>query len=1085
MPDDALQAAVTQIRSYGSVAVLGAGISAARFPLTAQLPPLLWHAIDSDPHVRSALASDLQRPGDTAKEVIGTDPSGLTAAWQMVEAQPEIRSEFQRAFARLDLDRDPTPAHFAVARLIRAGLIEFVISFNWDTLLERAYEQLYGAALLGYDAVLAKPHGDAARPEQEWVLPHESGSVPPPVLERMAAMQSERPRILLVVGYSGSDAAVVETLLRPAEGRWPVVRVGPDATAPGSITGSADDVLPALADRLGAPTGLVGWRWVNFSRGRDLRAALLGYRLGPQDVLSCPTLAGAQRVTERLASTGFAAIHGDSGAGKSITAFQAAYERSRDGWSVVELSQPGVASSEIVRTFAGLRGPILAVVDDAQALSAEVRRDFERATSSDHAVILAATEMTPGQEQVRLSAAEAVSTLASFCLHNRNIVEPLVSSVDDRVGPGLMQESFERRVGVASGADYPWQFMYVLSGGDRRIVDAIANLASEDDGDLLFGILAAAQLTSVDAGISTEALADHARTLGRDENWLATNLARLGGDRLLLERGGRLRTPHLRSAERGLLELCRTRSRPIWPQLIAFMRSRLLDDDEPLQGKLWLLRAVDQLDVLRYAHRNLILDEAVAEVLIRSCLAAPAGRERNIGAYLLWEVWWWRAMTARMAEEVASTLPGWLRETTSADVYGLAWLLGGLRSGFEELHGEVSTKVSPEAVAERLTDYGTADAGEDWGRLIGELAHARGIDSAEWGQKFEAAVDVDRIAAQVSEARPESSLRGPIELVHNLVWLAPRLAAAVVRATTPALARRLETDIAGASRDLVPWAFGVFSIVGEHGPESSDEPDIEAVRSAIQDLLAATDWPEAGAGIAKSELSHLDQLNLLTWSVHHLSPRAFDELASGVSLDDLDQVTAGHWGDFALIHELVLSLSHGANYEPARTWVLRHAKEIEHLPTTVIPIAPEVVVGMLTKGLAVRLDVQGGLRWDWCARALEALRRLSSAAAVEVARSSNEVITDGLELRQPNMTEGLVDFVAEMDAIDPGLLLTCIERLEPATARANWSARIAGSDEERSAALVLMRRAQNATSEMGRVAIDLLDRANAGEQIES
>jgi nucleoside-diphosphate-sugar epimerase len=55
--------------------------------------------------------------------------------------------------------------------------------------------------------------------------------------------------------------------------------------------------------------------------------------------------------------------------------------------------------------------------------------------------------------------------------------------------------------------------------------------------------------------------------------------------------------------------------------------------------------------------------------------------------------------------------------------------------------------------------------------------------------------------------------------------------------------------------------------------------------------------------------------------------------------------------------------------------------------TTVIPIAPEVVVGMLTKGLAVRLDVQGGLRWDWCARALEALRRLDRPCAAVMVTS--------------------------------------------------------------------------------------------------
>jgi len=50
-----LSAAAGQIRSYGSVAVLGAGLSATRFPMTLELQSLLWHAVDAVPIVRAQL----------------------------------------------------------------------------------------------------------------------------------------------------------------------------------------------------------------------------------------------------------------------------------------------------------------------------------------------------------------------------------------------------------------------------------------------------------------------------------------------------------------------------------------------------------------------------------------------------------------------------------------------------------------------------------------------------------------------------------------------------------------------------------------------------------------------------------------------------------------------------------------------------------------------------------------------------------------------------------------------------------------------------------------------------------------------
>lgn len=382
---DELSIAVGQVRSHGAVAVLGAGLSAARYPMTAQLRSVLWHALDHDSAARAALAAELGRADGPAKSLVGDDPAAIDAGWRTVERHPSVRDVFQRAFSRLDADREPSPGHYALARLIHAGLVEYVVSFNWDTALERAHEQLFGVSLAGRPDVLAKPHGDADDPGASWVLPHQAGVVPREVLGRIA---EQRPRVLLVVGYSGSDPAVVRELLGPARERWPVVHVSPNASGPEVIAGAADEVLPALADRLQAPVDNPGWRWVTFRRSRDLRAALLGYRLGPQDVAACPELPGSRQVAERLAQTRFSVLVGDSGSGKSITAFQAAALMNKAGWSAVELSQPGVATEETVRAFAGLPGPVLAVVDDAQALPPEVVHAFERAVADDHAVLI-------------------------------------------------------------------------------------------------------------------------------------------------------------------------------------------------------------------------------------------------------------------------------------------------------------------------------------------------------------------------------------------------------------------------------------------------------------------------------------------------------------------------------------------------------------------------------------------------------------------------------------------------------------------------------------------------------------------------
>jgi len=1057
--NDQLSAAAGQIRSYGAVTVLGAGLSAARFPMTTQLRSLLWHAIDAVPAARDGLAATLGIAG-TAKEMIGQDSDAVDSAWRLVERDPAVRTAFQRAFARLDADREPSAAHYALARLVHAGLVEYVVSFNWDTALERASEQLFGTSLTGRRDLLAKPHGDAAQPDVPWVLPHQEGVVPQDVIDHVAELSAERPRALLVVGYSGSDEVVVSQLLTPAAGRWPVIRVGPSATGDEAVTGTADDVVPALADALDAPIELPGWRWVTFTRFRDLSAALLGYRLGPQDVNACPELPVAKLVADRLRQARFAAMVGDSGSGKSITAFQVARRLNKEGWAVVELAQPGIASSGTIRTFEAVRGPVLAVVDDAQALSPDVVAQFERAASGDHAVLVVSTERPAGQERVTVSATRAVAALERHCLNREEEVTRLVAEIDDRVGHGAMREPLRRRLESAKSADYPWQFMYVLSGGERRIGAALDSLAADGDSALLFGILAAAQLLSLDAGASLDYLLRHARALGRDERWLRDGLATLVEHRLVVDRQARLRTPHLRIADRGLLVLCRTPQQPQSRELVTFLRSRLLDPAESLQGKLWALRAVDQSDPLRYGRPQMLLDEQTAEFLADACLVASPGRERSIAAYLLWEIGWWRALSTTLAERVAAALPGWILAVTSDDVFGLRWVLSGLRSQYPELHGAVSAQVAPEDVAERLADHGTPETGEDWGHLLTELAHAHGADSDTWGSRFQDMIDTDRLVAWVASAPPGASIRGNAELVHHLAWLAPRAAAAALTAITPTLSRRLEQDVAVASQDITPWAFSLFPVLN-----TQDEAFWQAnrahaaLRQSVLDLVRSTDWAAAGGSLARAALHETAQLDLLTFSLASFAPDALAAMLAAISLDHLDQISEGHWRDLAGIQHLVVSLAAGVDREPARSWVERHRYEIERLPTLVVPIAPRVAVELIERGGHVDLDPQDGLRWGWCAEALAALLREHRDAASAAVAASSAAITAGLTLRQANMTEDLAEFVTALDELDPGMLVRLLEAADVETARQHWPERLAGSAEEAAAADLLIRRA--------------------------
>src|SRR5581483_11363583 len=98
---------------------------------------------------------------------------------------------------------------------VHCGRAEMVISLNWDTLLEVSYQRLYGSSLPG--GCMHKPHGDAAHSEKSWVLPHEKGTIPDQLAAQLQSLATERPRVLLIVGYSERDEEVVNKIVRPLE----------------------------------------------------------------------------------------------------------------------------------------------------------------------------------------------------------------------------------------------------------------------------------------------------------------------------------------------------------------------------------------------------------------------------------------------------------------------------------------------------------------------------------------------------------------------------------------------------------------------------------------------------------------------------------------------------------------------------------------------------------------------------------------------------------------------------------------------------------------------------------------------------
>lgn len=186
---------------------------------------------------------------------------GELNANQLYEEHPERvwdriatkgRAEFQRLAAGLLKTKQPAEQHVILARLFQENLINHIISFNWDSLVEEAYSELYGQAIplistSGSSSAHAlwKMHGDVNDPDEPWVLPFEAGRLSDELLNEINSKVTGA----IIIGYNENEPVVRERLIEPLSGRGLVTRIGPNhpQNPPGSFSDNATDAMKKLS----------------------------------------------------------------------------------------------------------------------------------------------------------------------------------------------------------------------------------------------------------------------------------------------------------------------------------------------------------------------------------------------------------------------------------------------------------------------------------------------------------------------------------------------------------------------------------------------------------------------------------------------------------------------------------------------------------------------------------------------------------------------------------------------------------------------------------------------------------------------
>lgn len=986
--DTVLRSVADELRSWGGVAIIGSGLSFGRgLPLTRHLTALLWQAVESEPSVHSQVARHFKQEGSSAKEIIGDEPERVDFALRAVAENQAARLNYQRGFAKLNSERvrTPSPPHQIIAEWLHRGVLETVISLNWDTLLEVAYHERYGSSLRPGKPGYYKPHGDAAQPEGTWVFPHEGGKVSQEMIGNLRRLVGERPRVLIIIGYSESDRVIVEQVIKPLSDHWRVVRIGPSASGALSIAEPAESALQRLTGLVTPEPELPGWEYVTFDSQNGLGAALAGRRLGPADVTACPRLPEVQTILRQLSVAHRVVLSGGSGTGKSITVYQAAYDLNCQEWEIARLCFPLADADTLMNGLGSLRHRTVFLVDDAHALDLNTRRFLlERASDTRYVLEVYTDDQAATTGDVQIAHGRAVVTLAEAITRRREEVLPLIRQLDDRVGEGYLDESLEERVRQASESETPWQFAFVLTGGWRRAKDHLAVLHDMNEADRLLAAIAVGQVILLDQGVSMEWLSHFASSIGRDLAWVENSLKSIA-DRRLIVGPTALRCPHMRYCD-VILQLS-SKSKSQADRLISLARLALAWGSPPLRGIAWLLQHLRTTDIWPVRSADLV-DPRMSERFVGRCLSATSPQDRNDASILLDALRSWDKSIDSVLEANTDLLGRWIEEVSHPCAWGLGWLINDIWNESPTLAEGIIESVRPATLAAAFALITPAEAGA-WGWLISRL----GIGSKRWKQEFTESLNKRALGDLVAAMSP-ADIDQLNELEAGIDTLSSDLALSTLELAMVSMTHAINDSPIEAFNRLN----NVFWLVLGFPPEFlRSNPPTERQMGLARGLVSGIDPGRIAAAISQSPRRAWEDCAKLIEFVHEVDRNMAGEITSRIDVESLDRTAAGLWGDWPReLQILALALSSDQDGEPAKRWVTAHENDLDWLNAVVAVVAPDVVARRIRTGAQLDLEVSTEHRWNLAVEAVRKLRDVRDDTAQVVLEQNRSAIADGL-----------------------------------------------------------------------------------------
>lgn len=728
----------------------------------------------------------------------------------------------------------------------------------------------------------------------------------------------------------------------------------------------------AIGEFFYSPIDTSVWEKIDFSYQRSISHAIMGYRLTSADVEACPRFPQVEKIVKQLMLVDYLIVQGETGCGKSISVYQAAYDLYRQNWKIY-LYKP--AENQSVPLIPNNSEYSLYIIDDAQRLSDKVVDAITAQARPNIKILMAKTiSSTWHHDTILLTNRDAVKILYNDFLARKQEITPIVHQCDSHVGINFLDLPIERRLKGAKDAATPWQFNYTLRGGWQTMKEQYQTIYAHRNCGFLAAAIASFQIMQLDNNVNYCRLCDSLQHLDATLKWDDADLRYLVEQRIVLSMD-EVRIVHLESAAVIVAQFLQYASAERKKLLSSLIELSFLDKVVTPLGLVWLCNTVGRHSCFERIEEILVNEKMISSALEQLQNVETPQERANI-AFFMEKVFtmpcekdgYWYFINN---EELFLI---WFTHANSETAYAYSRLINTVYNTDKKFHQQFTRKIDWIQMIQCMLQEEQPDL-YAWSNLLNRTTFS--LHKREYrpiAEIFQRAIE------SITSTVTVSTISDFSDFLCSVIHLVPTHVHETIRTMLPLYQEYFKNNMSQAMY-LFDFNFLLYicgmNLLGEYKARK----DQRKTAAALVAVLPAIDLASA---ISNSLPRDWKQIHIIMSLVELYDLTKAKEIVSSIDLAKLTDIARNHWNQPEELRHICRALQIGDN-EIARQFVENNGSSIQHLYPFFVMIAPQLAIKKFNEGLPVEFASE--YRWAVHYYALYKLIKTDRSAAKTILSS--------------------------------------------------------------------------------------------------